>query len=131
MQPTIQKKTSQMDVEPRPTRTRAGQVIPRTDQRLIDIAIDSLQDDDYSGLPNLETDNDDQKSVNVIPQFEVQDDGMIEFMHTINIMTFHDEIIRINEQTSQIVPLLKIVRGPIEPIVPQSESWAVSDNGAS
>jgi hypothetical protein len=55
---------------------------------LIDLAIDSLQEDDFSGLPDLETDDDDQESVNVIPQFEVQDDGMIEFMHNINIKTF-------------------------------------------
>jgi hypothetical protein len=32
IQPTIQKKTSQMDVEPGPTRTRAGQVVIRTHQ---------------------------------------------------------------------------------------------------
>jgi len=93
---------------------------------LIDVAIDSV-----SGLPNLETDDDDQESGNVIPQFEVQDDGMIEFMHNINIMTFYDEIIRTNKQTGQIVPLRNIVRGPIKPTVPQLESWAVSDNGAS
>jgi hypothetical protein len=86
-----------MDVEPGPTRTRAGQVITRTHQRLIDIAIDCLQEDDYSGLPNLETDDDDQEIRNVIPQ--LQDDGMIEFMHNINIMTFYDEIIRTNKQT--------------------------------
>jgi hypothetical protein len=54
---------------------------------LIDIAIDSLQEDDYSGLPDLETDDDEQGSVNVAPQFEVQDDSMIEFMHNINITT--------------------------------------------
>jgi hypothetical protein len=41
--------------------TRAGQVVTRTHQRLIDLAIDTLQDDDYSGLPDLETDDDDQK----------------------------------------------------------------------
>jgi hypothetical protein len=58
IQPTIQKKTSQLDVEPGPTRTRAGRVITRTHQRLIDVAIDSLQEDDYSGLPDLETDDD-------------------------------------------------------------------------
>jgi hypothetical protein len=56
-----------------------------------------------------------QESVNVIPQFEVQDDGMIEFMHNINIMTFPDEIIQTNKQARQIVPLCKIVRGPLEP----------------
>ena len=84
IQPTIQKKTSQMDVEPRPTRTRAGQVV----SRLIDLGIDSLQEDEYSGLPNLETDYDHQESGNVITQFEVQYDGMIEFIHNINIMTF-------------------------------------------
>jgi hypothetical protein len=131
IQATIQKKTSQMDVEPGPTRTRAGQVITRTHQRLIDLTIDSWPEDDYSGLPDLETDDDDQESVNVISQFEVQDGGIIEFMHTINIMTFPDEIIRTNKQTDQIVLLHNIVRGPIEPTVPQLESWAVSDNGAS
>jgi hypothetical protein len=130
-QPTIQKKTLQMDVEPGPTRTRAGQVITRTHQQSIDLAIDSLQEDVYSGLPNLETDDDDQESVNVISQFEVQDDGMNESMHNINIMTFPDEIIRTNKQIGQIVPLRNVVRGPIEPTVPQLESWAVSDNGAS
>jgi hypothetical protein len=131
IQPTIQKMTLQMDVEPGPTRTRAAQVVTRSHQRLIDLTIDSLQEDDYSGLPDLETDDGDQESVNVIPQFEVQDDGMIEFMHNINIMTFNDEIIRTNKQTSQIVPLRNIVRGPIEPNVPQLDLWAVSDNGAS
>jgi hypothetical protein len=75
---------------------------------LIDLAKDSLQEDDYSGLPDLETDDDDQESVYVIPQFEVQDDGMIEFMHSINIMTFPDEIIRTNKQTGHIVPLHNI-----------------------
>ena len=67
IQPTIQGKTPQMDVEPGPTRTRAGQVVTRTErthQRLIDAAIHSLQEDDYSGLPDLETDDDDQESVN-------------------------------------------------------------------
>jgi hypothetical protein len=114
-----------------PTRTRAGQVITRTHQQLFDLAIDSFQNDDYSGLPDLETDDDDQESVNIIPQFEVQDDGMIEFMHNINIMSFPDEIIRTNKQTGQIVPLLNIMLGPIEPTIPQLESWVVSDNGAS
>jgi hypothetical protein len=86
-----------LDVEPRPTRTRAGQIITGTHQRLIDVAIDSLQEDDYSGLPDLETDDDEQGSGNVAPQFEVQDDSMIEFMHNINIMFFPDEIIRTNK----------------------------------
>ncbi len=73
----------------------------RTHQRLIDVAIDSLQEDDYSGLPDLETDDDEQGSENVVPRFqvEVQDGDMIEFMHTINlnIMPFPDEIIRTNK----------------------------------
>ena len=51
----------------------------------------------------------------------LHDDGMIEFLHNINIMTFYDEIIRTNKQTGQIVPLRNIVRGPIEPTVPQLE----------
>jgi hypothetical protein len=131
IEPTIQKKTSRLDVEPKPTRTRAGQVITLTHQRLIDVAIDSLQEDDYSGLPDLETDDDDQGSGNVAPQSEVQDDSMIEFMHNINIIFFPDEIIRTNKQTGQIVLLHNIVRGPIEKTVTQLESWAVSDNGAS
>ncbi len=69
-----------LHVEPGPTRTRAGQVVTRTPQRLIDLAIDSLQEDDYSGLPDLETDDDEQGNENVAPLAE-QDDGMIEFMH--------------------------------------------------
>jgi hypothetical protein len=109
IQPTIQKKTSQMDVEPGPTRTRAGQFITSTHQRLIDLAIDSYDDD--------------QESVNVISQFEVQDDGMIEFMHNINIITFPDEFTQTNKQTGQIVPIRNIVCGPIEPTVPQLELW--------
>jgi hypothetical protein len=71
---------------------------------LIDLAIDSLQEDGYSGLPDLETEDDDQESVNGI-QFEVQDDGMIEYMHTINIMTFADEIIRTCKQTHHYATL--------------------------
>jgi hypothetical protein len=71
IQPTIQKTTSQMDVEPEPTRTRAGQFITRTDQQSIDSDIGSLQDKDCSGLPDLETDNDEQERVNAIPQFEL------------------------------------------------------------
>jgi hypothetical protein len=85
IQPIIQKQAVRMEIEPRPTRTRAGQVITRTHQRSIDLAIDSLQDDGDSSQPNLETDDDDQESVNVNPQFEVQDEhGIIEFMHNIN-----------------------------------------------
>jgi hypothetical protein len=53
------------------------------------------------------TNYDDQESVNVVPEFEVQDDSMIEFTHNINILTFPDEIIRTNTQTGQIVPLCK------------------------
>jgi hypothetical protein len=87
IRPIIQKKTVRMEIESRPTRTRAEQVMTRTHQRLIDLAMDSLQDGEDSGPPDLETDDDDQESVNVIPQFEVQDDGIIEFMHNINIMT--------------------------------------------
>jgi hypothetical protein len=63
-----------------------------------------LQDDEDIGMPDLESDDDDQESVNVMPQPEVQDDGIIEYMHNINIMTFPDEIIRVNKQTGQILP---------------------------
>jgi hypothetical protein len=89
-----------------------------------------LQDDEDSRPSHLESDDDDQGSVNVIPIFEVQDDGIIEFMHNINIIAFPDEVILINKQTGQIVPLRNIVCGPIEPTVLQLELWAVSDNGA-
>ena len=61
----------------------------------------------------------------------MQDDGIIEYMHNINIKAFPDEVIRINKETGQTVPLRNIVRGPIEPTVPLLESWAVSDNAAS
>ena len=65
----------------------------------------------------MESDDDVQETENVAPQFEVQDDGMIEYMHNINIMQFPDEIIRTHKQTGKIVPLRDIVRGPIEPTV--------------
>jgi hypothetical protein len=119
-----------MDVAPRPTRTRAGQAITSTHQRLIDVAIDSLQEDDYSGLSDLETDDDEQGSGNIVPQFEVQDDCMMEFMHNINIMTFPDEIIRSNKQTSQIVPLRNTVCVQLSQPY-HNWSQAVPDNGAS
>ncbi len=61
----------------------------------------------------------------------MQDDGIIEYMQNINIIAFPDEVIRVNKQTGQIVPLRNVVCGPIEPTVPQLESWAVADNGAS
>ncbi len=67
---------------------------------------------------------------NGAPNFGVQDDGIID-MYNINTMVFSDEVIPINKQTGQIVPLRNIVRGPIEPTVPQLESWALADNGAS
>jgi hypothetical protein len=79
----------------------------------------------------LESCDDEQETTDVAPQFEEQDDGMIEFMHNINIMEFPDEIIRTHKQTGKIVPLRDIVRGPIEPTVTQLETWAVSDGGAS
>jgi hypothetical protein len=114
IQPIIQQQTFQAEIEPRPTRCRAGQIITSTHQRLIDLAIDSLQDDELIGMPDLESDDDDQESIKGTPNFEVQDDGIIEDVHTINIMAFPDEVIRINKQTGQIVPLCSIVCGPIE-----------------
>jgi hypothetical protein len=93
-----------MDVEPGPTRTGAGQVVTRTHQRLIDLAIDYLQEEDYGGLPHLETDDDDEESVNVLPQFEVLDDDMIEFMQNINIMIFPDEIIGLTSKPVRLYP---------------------------
>ncbi len=82
-----------------------------------------------SDLPVV-SDDEDQESVNVTQNFEVQGDGIIG-MHNINIMAFHDEVILINKQTGQIVPLRNKWSGPIEPTKPQLESWAVADDGAS
>jgi hypothetical protein len=90
-----------------------------------------LQDVEDSCPPDLESDDDDQASVNDTSKFEVQDDDIIEYMHDINIMACPDGVIRVNKQTGQIVPLRNIVYGPIEPTVTQLEPWAVSDNGAS
>ncbi len=59
----------------------------------------------------------------------MQDDGIID-IH-INIMVFPDEVIRINKQTGQIVPLRNIVCGPMEPTLLQLELWAVANNVAS
>ncbi len=68
-------------------------------------------------MPYLDFDDEDQESINIIPNFEVQDDGIIEYMHSINFMVFSDEVIWINKQTGQIVPLHNIVCGPIKPTV--------------
>ncbi len=78
----------------------------------------------------MESDDEDQENINGAPNFGVQDDCVIN-MHNINIMVLSDEVIRINKQTGQIVPLCNIVHEPIEPTIPQLESWAVADNGAS
>ncbi len=52
----------------------------------------------YIKLPivhiKLESDDDNQESVNVAPKFELQDDGIIAYIHNINIMAFPDEVIR-------------------------------------
>jgi hypothetical protein len=90
-------------------------------QRLIDLVIDSMDNDEHIGMPYLETDIEDQERVRGMPNSEVQDDGIIVFMHTTTITTFQDEVIRVNTQTGQIVPLCNIVLGPIEPTVPQLE----------
>jgi hypothetical protein len=42
---------------------------------------------------------------------KVQDDGIIEYMHNINIWLF--QTIRVNKQTGQIVPSRNIVHEPI------------------
>ena len=82
-----------------PDRQGEGQGYYPTHQQLINMAIDSLQDDEYICMPNLESDDEDQESVNVKPNLEVQDDGIIECMHSINIMAFPDEVIRVKKQT--------------------------------
>jgi hypothetical protein len=74
---------------------RAGQVITSTHQRLINMAIDSMGNYEHISLPNLVTDNEDQESIHDTPNFEVQDESIIKYimMHNITIMTFPDEVI--------------------------------------
>ncbi len=83
IQPIIQQQTVQVEFEPKPTRVGAGQVITGTHQRLIDLAIDSMQDDETIGMPDLESGDEPehQESINGTPNFEVEDDGIIEYMH--------------------------------------------------
>ena len=88
-----------------------------------------MHDYEDNSVPDLESDDEDQENINGAPEFWVQDDGIID-MRNINIMAFPDEVIWINKQTGQIVPLHNIVCGPIEPTRPQLGSWAVADNGA-
>jgi hypothetical protein len=119
-----------MDIEPKPVLVRAGQVTTSTHNCLIDVAIDSMEDDQHIGMPYFVSDDDDQESIDGTPNFEVQDDDIIGFMHSITIMAFPDGVIRSEKQTGQIVVLRNIVCGSIEPNVPQLELCAVSDNGA-
>jgi hypothetical protein len=58
-----------------------------------------LQDDKLIGMPDLESDDEDQERINVTPNIEVQDYGIIEYMHIINIVAFQIRFIRINKQT--------------------------------
>jgi hypothetical protein len=90
IQPIIQQQTVQMETEPKPIRVRAGQVITSTHQSLIDLAVDSMQVDEHIGMPDFVSDDENQESINGTPNFnfEAQDDGTIEFMHNITIMTF-------------------------------------------
>jgi hypothetical protein len=57
----------------------------------------------------LVTDDEDQERIDGVPNFEVQDDGIIEYMHNIIIMTYPDEIVRTSRKTGQIVPLRNIM----------------------
>ncbi len=60
--PISQKQKVQQEIVPNPKRSRAGQFIPRSHQRLIDLVKNSLQDDEDNCVPDLVSDNDDQKS---------------------------------------------------------------------
>jgi hypothetical protein len=107
IQPIIQQQTVEMEIEPKPIRVRAGQAITRTHERLLG----SMRDDEHISMPDLVSDDEDQESIHGTSNFEVQDDGIIElqfeYMHFITHMAFPDEVIRVNKQTRQIVPLRK------------------------
>jgi hypothetical protein len=60
------------------------------------------QDDEDRGQPDLESDDEDQKSVNDTLKFEVQNDVIIQYMHNISIMAFSDEIIRTNRKQDRL-----------------------------
>jgi hypothetical protein len=66
-------------------------------------------DDEHIGVPELIGADEDQESFNEVLNFGVQDDGIIDYMHNIIIMTYPDEIIRTSRKTRQIVPLRNIV----------------------
>ncbi len=93
-------------IEPNQQRSRTGQdrqVTTRSHQRLINIAIElMMHDDENNCVPNVESDDEDQKNINGAPNSGVQDDGIID-MHNINVMIFSEEVIRINKQTGEIV----------------------------
>ncbi len=61
IRPIIQGQAVQMDIEPNPVMIRAGQGMTGTQapQRLIDLAIDSVGNDEPIGMPNMETDDED------------------------------------------------------------------------
>jgi hypothetical protein len=44
-----------------------------------------MHDDEDNGVPDLESDDEDQENINGAPNFGVQDDGIIG-VHNINIM---------------------------------------------
>ncbi len=68
IQPIIQQQTVQVEIEPRPTWCMTGQVFTSTHQRLIDLAIDFLQDNEYIGMPDLESDYEDPSQCKCHPE---------------------------------------------------------------
>jgi hypothetical protein len=48
-----------------------------------------LQEDEDNGVHDLVSDDDDQENINGTPNFGVQDDGIIEYMHSFSIMAFY------------------------------------------
>jgi hypothetical protein len=69
IQPIIQQQTAEVEIEPRPSRRRAGQVITSTHQLSIDLVTDSLQNDKHISMPVLESD--DEEMVHLILRYKM------------------------------------------------------------
>ncbi len=69
MMKSIQTRIQGQAVEPKSAMIRAEQVISRTHQRLISMTIDSMENNERLGLPDLVTGNEDQESITGTPNF--------------------------------------------------------------
>ncbi len=76
IRPLTREKTVQMEIKPKPVMVRTGQVMISTHQRLVNLAVDSIGNDEHIWMSDLVADDEHQENIDGVPNFEVQDDSI-------------------------------------------------------